>query len=139
MRATPSRPIHAMAKELTEAEAAVYDRQLRVWGLDTQQKCERQPARPARSSCSRAPQAERSACGGDWHDGRDCRGASVPRVRPLEQAAGTHRRSQLCKNIALAGVGRLTLMDDRKCDGQPSGNFLVPVDASASSRRAPAP
>ena len=24
---------------LTEAEAAVYDRQIRVWGVDTQQRC----------------------------------------------------------------------------------------------------
>jgi molybdopterin/thiamine biosynthesis adenylyltransferase len=32
--------------ELTEDEAAVYDRQLRVWGVKTQRKCVRS-ARPA--------------------------------------------------------------------------------------------
>ena len=127
-----------MAKELTEAEAAVYDRQLRVWGLDTQQKCVRAPLRPPPAhSRRRRLSAAHVAVVGMTGVTAEVRRRAVP--APRARAGGTHRPPQLCKNIALAGVGRLTLLDDRKCDGQPSGNFLVPLDAAAGSRRAPAP
>lgn len=31
--------MEASAEVLTEQEAAVYDRQIRVWGVDTQRRC----------------------------------------------------------------------------------------------------
>ena len=33
------RPAGPMATDLTDEQRAVYDRQLRVWGLETQSKC----------------------------------------------------------------------------------------------------
>jgi ubiquitin-like 1-activating enzyme E1 A len=36
---------------------------------------------------------------------------------------------QVAKNIVLAGVGSVTLVDDTPCSSTPPGNFLVPHDA----------
>lgn len=44
------KPICRMAA-LTDAEAAVYDRQIRVWGVETQKRCSAWQAMHLRSSC----------------------------------------------------------------------------------------
>ncbi len=36
---------------LSKAEAAVYDRQIRVWGVDTQQRCIPDPLTPHNPCC----------------------------------------------------------------------------------------
>ncbi|KAK9815937.1 hypothetical protein WJX72_012289 [[Myrmecia] bisecta] len=77
--------------ELTEAEAAVYDRQLRVWGVETQKRL------------------------------------NAARILIL---GCTGLAAEVAKNIVLAGVGSLTLMDDSPCSTCPPGNFLVPADAT---------
>ena len=41
---------------------------------------------------------------------------------------------QVAKNIVLAGVGSLALMDDTACSAADPGNFLVPADADLKSR-----
>jgi len=46
---------------------------------------------------------------------------------------------QLCKNIVLAGVGKLTLYDDTPCGALAGGSFLVAHDAGAVRRAAPVP
>lgn len=55
-------------------------------------------------------------------------GASTPRsvhppVLPM---------SQVAKNIVLAGVGSVTLVDDTPCAQRDPGNFLVLADADGS-------
>ncbi|XP_075265463.1 SUMO-activating enzyme subunit 1-like [Convolutriloba macropyga] len=80
--------------ELTEAEAAVYDRQLRVWGVETQK----------RLNNSRVLVA--GMCG---------------------------LSAETCKNIILAGVGSLTLMDSTPSTARKPGNFLVPADCDPAS------
>jgi len=40
---------------------------------------------------------------------------------------------QIAKNIILAGVGSVTLVDDTPCSASPPGNFLVPHDAKDKS------
>jgi hypothetical protein len=39
----------------------------------------------------------------------------------------------MCKNIALAGVGCLSLLDATPASAAPPGNFLVPCDAPATT------
>jgi hypothetical protein len=41
--------------------------------------------------------------------------------------------AQMCKNIALAGVGCLSLLDATPASAAPPGNFLVPCDAPATT------
>jgi molybdopterin/thiamine biosynthesis adenylyltransferase len=43
------------------------------------------------------------------------------------------------KNIVLAGVGQVTLMDERKVADAEPGNFLIPCDADASATYVSAP
>ncbi|KAK9835508.1 hypothetical protein WJX74_002008 [Apatococcus lobatus] len=76
--------------ELTEAEAAVYDRQLRVWGVETQKRLN---------------------------------AAKVLIIGCSGLAAET------AKNIVLAGLGSLSIMDSRSCKDACSNNFLIPHDA----------
>ncbi|KAL4523103.1 hypothetical protein Ndes2526A_g07814 [Nannochloris sp. 'desiccata'] len=76
--------------ELTADEAAVYDRQLRVWGLETQQKL---------------------------------------RQSKVLIVGCTGLAAEVAKNIILAGVGSVTLVDDTPCSASSPGNFLVPHDA----------
>ena len=57
---------------LTEDEAAVYDRQLRVWGVETQRKCVLRVCCAA-SALTRTPQAHVRAC-----DGAEDRKAATP-------------------------------------------------------------
>ncbi|RAL45907.1 hypothetical protein DM860_006061 [Cuscuta australis] len=76
--------------ELTEQETAIYDRQIRVWGVDAQR---------------RLSKAHVFVSG--------LKGTAV----------------EFCKNIVLAGVGSLTLNDDRMVtDELLSSNFLIPPD-----------
>jgi len=75
---------------LTEQEAAVYDRQIRVWGVDAQRKLSR---------------------------------ARVLVVNVTGVIAET------CKNIVLAGIGSLTLIDDSPMTLEASAaNFLIHFD-----------
>ncbi|XP_016447106.1 SUMO-activating enzyme subunit 1B-1-like isoform X2 [Nicotiana tabacum] len=77
-------------EELTEQETAIYDRQIRVWGVDAQRRYSK----------------------------------SHIFVSGLKGTV-----VEFCKNIVLAGVGSLTLNDDRfVAEELLSANFLVPPD-----------
>ncbi|WOL11430.1 SUMO-activating enzyme subunit 1B-1-like [Canna indica] len=79
-------------EELTAQQTALYDRQIRVWGVDAQK---------------RLSKAHILVSG--------LNGISV----------------EFCKNIVLAGVGSLTVMDDRLVtDDALQANFLIPRDDS---------
>ena len=43
------------------------------------------------------------------------------------------------KNVVLAGVGQVTLLDERKVADAEPGNFLIPCDADASATYATPP
>ncbi|XP_057972536.1 SUMO-activating enzyme subunit 1A-like [Malania oleifera] len=82
-------------EELTEQETALYDRQIRVWGVDAQRRLSK---------------------------------AHVL----VSGMKGTV--AEFCKNIVLAGVGSLTLMDDRPVTEEAlSANFLIPPDENVYS------
>ncbi|XP_077226712.1 SUMO-activating enzyme subunit 1B-1-like [Tasmannia lanceolata] len=84
-------------EELTAQETALYDRQIRVWGVDAQR---------------RLSKSHILVCG----------------------MKGTI--AEFCKNIVLAGVGSLTLMDDRLVTDEAfSTNFLIPPDDNMYSGR----
>ncbi|DBA82539.1 hypothetical protein WJX79_008668 [Trebouxia sp. C0005] len=76
--------------ELSEAEAAVYDRQLRVWGIEVQKRLN---------------------------------------AAKILIAGYTGLAVEVAKNIVLAGVGSLSLMDSTLCASADPDNFLVPHDA----------
>uniref|UniRef100_A0A0D9XSA6 Ubiquitin-like 1-activating enzyme E1A n=1 Tax=Leersia perrieri TaxID=77586 RepID=A0A0D9XSA6_9ORYZ len=79
-------------EELTAQETALYDRQIRVWGVDAQK---------------RLSKAHVLVCG----------------------INGT--TTEFCKNIVLAGVGSLSLMDDHLVtEDDLYANFLIPHDES---------
>ncbi|KAL3160468.1 hypothetical protein ABBQ32_010785 [Trebouxia sp. C0010 RCD-2024] len=80
--------------ELSAAEAAVYDRQLRVWGIEVQKRLN--AAKVLIAGC-------------------------------------TGLGAEVAKNIALAGVGSLSLMDSTLCAFADPGNFLVHADANQQS------
>ncbi|KAG0487414.1 hypothetical protein HPP92_009509 [Vanilla planifolia] len=83
-------------EELTAQQTALYDRQIRVWGVDAQKRLSK---------------------------------ASVL----VSGLNGTV--AEFCKNIVLAGVGSLTLMDDRLVSKDAlHANFLITPD-DANSRR----
>ncbi|CAN6168989.1 unnamed protein product [Urochloa humidicola] len=78
--------------ELTAQETALYDRQIRVWGVDAQK---------------RLSKAHVLVCG--------MNGITT----------------EFCKNIVLAGVGSLSLMDDHMVtEDNLNANFLIPPDES---------
>uniref|UniRef100_A0A804NLE7 THIF-type NAD/FAD binding fold domain-containing protein n=1 Tax=Zea mays TaxID=4577 RepID=A0A804NLE7_MAIZE len=78
--------------ELTAQETALYDRQIRVWGVDAQK---------------RLSKAHVLVCG--------MNGTTI----------------EFCKNIVLAGVGSLSLMDDNVVTEEDlNANFLIPPDES---------
>lgn len=84
-------------EELTEEETALYDRQIRVWGVDAQKRLSK---------------------------------AHIL-VRGLNGTA-----VEFCKNMVLAGVGSLTLMDDRSVtEDVLQSNFLIPPDEAYYSGR----
>ncbi|KQJ88493.1 SUMO-activating enzyme subunit 1A isoform X2 [Brachypodium distachyon] len=79
-------------EELTAQETALYDRQIRVWGVDAQK---------------RLSKAHVLVCG--------VNGTTI----------------EFCKNIVLAGVGSLSLMDDHiVTQDDLNANFLIPPDES---------
>ncbi|VAI77313.1 unnamed protein product [Triticum turgidum subsp. durum] len=79
-------------EELTAQETALYDRQIRVWGVDAQK---------------RLSKAHVLVCG--------VNGTTI----------------EFCKNIVLAGVGSLSLMDDHMVtEDDLNSNFLIPHDES---------
>ena len=88
----------------TSVEAVQYDRQLRLWGAETQLRL-----RAAR--------------------------ALVVGARALG--------AEVAKNLVLAGVGSVSLLDNAPAARAAPGNFLVPCDAPADAtcapRGAPAP
>lgn len=80
-------------EELTEQETALYDRQIRVWGVDAQRRLTKSHILVS-----------------------GMKGTIV----------------EFCKNIVLAGVGSLTLMDDRLVtEDTLSANFLIPADVDS--------
>ncbi|KAL6890155.1 hypothetical protein ACP4OV_008918 [Aristida adscensionis] len=84
-------------EELTAQETALYDRQIRVWGVDAQK---------------RLSKAHVLVCG----------------------VNGT--TTEFCKNIVLAGVGSLSLMDDHIVTVEDlDANFLIPPDESTYGGR----
>ncbi|NP_001234811.2 SUMO-activating enzyme subunit [Solanum lycopersicum] len=84
-----------VGEELTEQETAIYDRQIRVWGVDAQRRLSK----------------------------------SHIFVSGLKGTV-----IEFCKNIVLAGVGSLTLNDDRLVTEELlSANFLVPSDENVTS------
>ncbi|KAJ3671858.1 hypothetical protein LUZ60_007937 [Juncus effusus] len=81
-------------EELTAHETALYDRQIRVWGVDAQKRLSKAHVLVA-----------------------GLNGTTV----------------EFCKNIVLAGVGSLTLMDDRSITQEVlTANFLIPLDQTAN-------
>ncbi|GAB4814279.1 hypothetical protein N2152v2_001325 [Parachlorella kessleri] len=46
-----------------------------------------------------------------------------------QEAAIYDRQLRVAKNIVLAGVGSVTLVDDTPCERRAPGNFLIPADA----------
>ncbi|XP_042502992.1 SUMO-activating enzyme subunit 1A-like [Macadamia integrifolia] len=77
-------------EELTEQETALYDRQIRVWGVDAQRRLSKSHILVS-----------------------GMKGTVV----------------EFCKNIVLAGIGSLTLMDNRLVTEEAlSANFLIPPD-----------
>ncbi|KAL2539628.1 SUMO-activating enzyme subunit 1B-2 [Abeliophyllum distichum] len=82
-------------EELTEQETAVYDRQIRVWGVDAQRRLSKSHILVS-----------------------GIKGTIV----------------EFCKNIVLAGVGSLTVHDDRMVTEELlSANFLIPPDENVYS------
>jgi len=43
-------------------------------------------------------------------------------------AGCTGLAAEVAKNIVLAGVGSVTLVDDTPCSSRPPSNFLIPAD-----------
>lgn len=87
---------HKTSELLTEQEAAVYDRQIRVWGVDAQRR--------------------------------------LSKVRVLVVGM-SNVIAEICKNIVLAGIGSLTLMDDSFVGWDvESANFLIPVENLTNGR-----
>ena len=102
---------------LSEAEAEVYDRQIRVWGVETQQRL-----RQAHVLVVLA------ATGGDGSASAD------DRREVTTTSIGTHGlAAETLKNIVLAGVGRVRVRDDGKHASTHTfgndGNFLN-IDAT---------
>ena len=151
---------------LTEDEAAVYDRQLRVWGVETQRKCAAircsRAAPVFRTDTAQRPRVRLSSarvlvinvtgvaaevraallvsarrCGEAWRE----QGLLTQRRTgvPLCAHARAAPRRQMCKNICLAGVGSLSLLDGTPAARAAPGNFLVPSDAPHDMRRARSP
>ncbi|XP_042503399.1 SUMO-activating enzyme subunit 1B-1-like isoform X1 [Macadamia integrifolia] len=84
-------------EELTEQETALYDRQIRVWGVDAQRRLSKSHILVS-----------------------GMKGVVV----------------EFCKNIILAGIGSLTLMDNRLVTEEAlSSNFLIPPDEKMYSGR----
>jgi tRNA A37 threonylcarbamoyladenosine dehydratase len=82
--------MESVSELLTEQEAAIYDRQIRIWGADAQRK--------------------------------------LSKARILVVGI-TGVVAETCKNIVLAGIGSLVLMDDSPMTFEASAaNFLVPFD-----------
>ncbi|KAL1919909.1 uncharacterized protein VTP21DRAFT_1841 [Calcarisporiella thermophila] len=82
--------------EITEDETALYDRQIRLWGLDAQQRMRNASILVA-------------GCGG--------------------------LSAETCKNLVLAGIGALTLLDDAKVAEEDLGaNFFLELKDIGSPR-----
>lgn len=150
---------------LSEAQAAVYDRQLRVWGLEVQNRWAqgarawaRRTGRPRAAAgqlptlpaCppsmrTRLSSAKVLIIGGNGLAAEVRRPRNAPRAAAPEGlghaacAAPTHPphacalRTQVAKNIVLAGVGHVAVADATPCSAAPFGNFLVPADAEPSA------
>ncbi|KAJ7530843.1 hypothetical protein O6H91_14G021500 [Diphasiastrum complanatum] len=80
--------MEAETDSLTEQETAVYDRQIRVWGVEAQKR--------------------------------------LSKSRVLVVGI-TGVVAEVCKNIVLAGIGKLTLLDDKPLSEEAvASNFLIP-------------
>ncbi len=98
----------APKRTLTKAEAAVYDRQLRVWGVEAQQRCARERARAR--YCSR----------GQWCELiRTSFSRRMMESKVLVVGLGGVS-CEICKNLILGGVGQVTLMDHQQVPCPPS-------------------
>lgn len=78
--------------EITEDQAAIYDRQLRVWGAEVQKR--------------------------------------LNAARVLIAGFGA-LASEIAKNIVLAGVGSVSILDNTSCSTYGEPNFLIPADSPA--------
>ncbi|KMZ73625.1 Sumo activating enzyme 1b [Zostera marina] len=80
------------AEELTAQETALYDRQIRVWGVDAQRRLSKSH---------------------------------------IMVSGITGATAEFCKNIVLAGIGSLTLMDQQLVTEEAlQANFLIPLDGT---------
>jgi hypothetical protein len=99
------------------------------------------PPPPARRSLTIVPAQAEQLQGTDLRAGRPSRrGALLPGCKaPHCMRAGRHADTlvhlQVAKNIVLAGVGSVTLVDDRPANQAPPGNFLVAAHAASGSDR----
>ncbi|TPP64419.1 putative SUMO-activating enzyme subunit [Fasciola gigantica] len=80
---------------ISEAEAALYDRQIRLWGLEAQNKLK----------CARVLLCGMTLVG-----------------------------AELAKNLVLAGIASLDIIDDQVVTHMDASNFLIPVGASGENR-----
>ncbi|WMV35484.1 hypothetical protein MTR67_028869 [Solanum verrucosum] len=112
-----------VGEELTEQETAIYDRQIRVWGVDAQRRLWVVPL-PLRNGSGAGHG------GGGVGQGKALMGLSKSHIF-VSGLKGTV--IEFCKNIVLAGVGSLTLNDDRLVTEELlSANFLVPPDENVT-------
>lgn len=97
---TSKRPQYdASTEEVTEAEAALYDRQIRLWGLAAQNRYV-----PLLSTCPSCIESESLGKGTDLGSDRMRKSHIV--VHNLQGIA-----TEVIKNIALSGIGTLTIVD----------------------------
>ncbi|KAF3636321.1 SUMO-activating enzyme subunit 1B-1 [Capsicum annuum] len=122
-------------EELTEQETAIYDRQIRVWGVDAQRRSQV------------VPLALRNGSGAGHGGGMVGQGKALmgrDRIILQQSKVGLSKSHifvsglkgtviEFCKNIVLAGVGSLMLNDDRLVTEELlSANFLVPSDENVT-------
>jgi len=115
---------------LSEAEAEVYDRQIRVWGVETQQRLRQAHVLVVLAATGGAADADR-------------RELTTATTTTTTAAIGTHGlAAETLKNIVLAGIGRVRVRDDGKNASSHTfakdGNFLNVADASEETSLAKA-
>jgi molybdopterin/thiamine biosynthesis adenylyltransferase len=140
----------AAAPEISEAEAALYDRQIRLWGVEAQRRF---VVSTAKTTAKKA-----SECG----RGVSIEGKQLPRVEKIVRnfcnelsGFGTFRTvhcrlrgshvlvvhlngltAEVCKNIVLAGIGTLNIVDDKTVEpiDLAANFFLTAPDVGRNAR-----
>ena len=131
--------VHEEAPEISEAEAALYDRQIRLWGLDAQRRLRAAnvflaglKGRPPHEFCKLS-----AHCYSFLHDHFILLDFFL---FPLPSHACTHSLSpglgcEVAKNVILAGVDKMTICDDEnvaKTDFDSA--FFLPRDSIGKNR-----